>query len=153
MSKVLRRRSLPASKPASFPNGLETLETRRMLCMDHVMQQQHVIELATPTVSRPGAKPAKGTVATAADGGSSRGLNSVADAADIIWTNRGLASDNFAARFGTLAETARQVVDAVIVSYERMIGSFNYSSAGQTYSLTLSMNGSGSGFGASANLN
>ncbi|MBC8106996.1 MAG: hypothetical protein H7Z14_10440 [Anaerolineae bacterium] len=121
--------------------------------MDHVMQQQHVIELATPTVSRPGAKPAKGTVATAADGGSSRGLNSVADAADIIWTNRGLATDNFAARFGTLAETARQVVDAVIVAYERMIGSFNYSSAGQTYSLTLSMNGSGSGFGASANLN
>jgi hypothetical protein len=43
------------------------------------------------------------------------------------------------------------VVDAVITSYEKMIGSFDYPSAGQTYSLTLSMNASG-GFGASASL-
>jgi len=44
------------------------------------------------------------------------------------------------------------VVDAVIVAYERMIGSFNYSGGG-TYSLTVNMSTSGSGFGAGANLN
>jgi hypothetical protein len=39
----------------------------------------------------------------------------------------------------------------VIVRYEQMIGSFDYPSAGQTYSLTLSM-AAGGGFGASASL-
>ena len=33
-----------------------------------------------------------------------------------------------------------------------MLGSFNYSAAGQTYSMSLSMNTSGSGFGASAGI-
>ena len=76
----------------------------------------------------------------------------VPDPANIVWVNRGLASDGFAARFGTSAALARGVVDAVIARYEQMIGSFDYALAGQTYSLTVSMNASGSGFGASANI-
>jgi hypothetical protein len=78
--------------------------------------------------------------------------NRVLDPADIVWVNRGLASDNFTAIFGTFAGQARAVVDAVIVRYEQMIGSFDYPLAGQTYSLTLSMAAANSGFGASANL-
>ena len=82
----------------------------------------------------------------------------VADPADIVWLNRANTTtggagdtDGFGATFGTLAPTARAVIDALIVAYERMIGSFDYPSAGQTYSLTLSMETSG-GFGASASL-
>ncbi len=82
-----------------------------------------------------------------------------ADPADIVWVNRGTATaagagdtDLFGARFGTSAPLARAVVDAVIVAFERMVGSFNYSLAGQTYSMSLSMNTSGSGFGASAGI-
>ena len=44
------------------------------------------------------------------------------------------------------------MVDQVIVDYERMIGSFNYSVAGTSYSLAVNMNSAGSGFGASAGL-
>src|SRR3954454_8454355 len=84
----------------------------------------------------------------------------VADPANIVWTNRATTTaggaadtDGFGAIFGTVAPTARAVVDAVIIRYEQMIGSFDYSSAGQTYNLNLSMDTAGSGFGASAGLN
>ncbi|CAN5365673.1 hypothetical protein BH09PLA1_BH09PLA1_05360 [soil metagenome] len=156
MPQASRRRSLSIPKLTSgpklnsaSPGVFEHLEQRMMLCSDHMLAQQNVIEIAVPIVSRPGAKPAKGTVAAKGDGGGT--VSSVPDAADIVWVNRGQASDAFDSRFGTFAAQARAVVDAVIVAYERMIGSFNYSSAGQTYSLTLSM--SGSGFGAGAGLN
>jgi hypothetical protein len=83
--------------------------------------------------------------------------NRVLDPADIVWVNRANTTtggtgdtDGFGARYGTSAPLCRAVVDAVIVAYERMIGSFDYPSAGQTYSLTL--NSSGTGFGASAGL-
>jgi hypothetical protein len=72
------------------------------------------------------------------------------------WTNRantttgGAAdTDHFGAAFGTSAPRARGVVDAVISSYEQMIGSFNYPTAGQHFSLSLSMNVA-AGFGAGA---
>ncbi len=84
----------------------------------------------------------------------------VSEPADIVWINRGTATtggtgdnDGMGARFGTSAPLARAVVDAVIRAYERMIGSFNYSSPGVTYNLVVNMNSAGSGFGASANLN
>lgn len=47
----------------------------------------------------------------------------------ITWLNRGDASDNFATAFATspvAAETARQVVDAAILAWERTIVSFNH---------------------------
>jgi hypothetical protein len=110
----------------------EMLESRRMLCLDHLAQ----LELIEERPDLIGASPAEG-----------------GEPANIVWTNRGQASDGFAARFGTSAPLARAVVDAVIVAYERMIGSFNYAVPGTTYSVTVSMNGNGSGFGASAGLN
>src|SRR5439155_6428771 len=42
----------------------------------------------------------------------------------IVWTNRGLASDNFASTFGGNRELARNVVDAALLSWQRVIGDF-----------------------------
>src|SRR6476660_2711801 len=113
---------------------VEELETRRLLSRtsDHRViidytdpSKSHIVELAPETIDpKTGISPPSGRVA---------------DPADIVWINRGLASDGFDAVFGSFAATARGVVDAVIVRYEQMIGSFDYPSAGQTYSLTLSM--------------
>ncbi|CAN5441984.1 hypothetical protein BH09PLA1_BH09PLA1_10750 [soil metagenome] len=115
----------------------ESLEPRRLLCAEHLVENP--IELRPDLV----------------------GLNSTAagEPADIVWTNRGTATaagagdtDLFGARFGTSAPLARAVVDAVIVAFERMLGSFNYSASGQTYSMSLSMGAAGGGFGASAGI-
>jgi hypothetical protein len=113
------------------PSLFEPLETRRLLCLQHI-QHTPVIEERPDLVGAPGPE--------------------VLDPADIVWTNRGQASDGFAARFGTSANLMRGVVDAVIVAYEKMIGSFDYPVAAQTYNLSLSMSGNGSGFGAGASL-
>lgn len=117
---------------------LESLESRRMLCIDHVLANGPVVEEQT------------GQGRAAAEGG---------EPANIIWTNRATTTaagtgdtDGFGARFGASAPIARGVVDAVIESYERMIGSFNYPTAGAAYNLVVNMGASGSGFGASANL-
>ena len=67
----------------------------------------------------------------------------------ITWTNRGLASDNFAATFGVNAGAARNVVDAVIDRYEETIASFNYTNATQL-SLNIVMR-PGTGFGGQTN--
>jgi Ca2+-binding RTX toxin-like protein len=49
--------------------------------------------------------------------------------ATILWTNRGQASDDFDAIFGTQAAQARSVVDAAIAAWQRTITSFNYDSS------------------------
>jgi hypothetical protein len=84
----------------------------------------------------------------------------VLDPANIVWTNRASTTsggpadtDGFGGIFGTSAPRARGVVDAVILRYEQMIGSFDYPSAGQTNNVTVNMDAPGSGFGAFANLN
>jgi hypothetical protein len=119
---------------------METLECRKLLCgATWDVHHEPPVELAPETIDRE-------------TGISPPSMREVADPANIVWTNRGQASDGFAARFGTSANLARNVVDAVIIAYERMIGSFDYSSAGQVYNLTVSMGASGSGFGASASL-
>ena len=136
MSRTLRRAG--ALRP-STRTSMELLETRRLMCVLH-MQEQPPIELRPDLV---------GTRTSA-----------VGEPADITWVNRGTATaagapgdtDLFGARFGTSAPLARAVVDAVIVAFERMVGSFNYSAAGVTYSMSLSMNTAGSGFGASAGI-
>jgi hypothetical protein len=120
----------PVVPPTTSPTGQQRWPIN--------FQASHVRELAPETIDpRTGISPPSGRVL---------------DPANIVWINRGLASDNFSAIFGTFANQARAVVDAVIVRYEQMIGSFDYPSAGQTYSLTLSMAAAGSGFGASASL-
>jgi hypothetical protein len=144
---------------------MEHLERRVLMCADHQLSAANAIELMQPIVNRPvkTATPSK-TTAGAAKGGSTATpsatgggtLNSAPGDADIIWLNRATTTtggvgdtDAFGASFGTSAPLARAVVDAVIVAYERMIGSFNYGAA-LSYSLSLSM--SGGGFGAGANL-
>jgi hypothetical protein len=124
-------RSTRKSSARTISRFLEPLETRRLLCgLPH--EHKPVVEEAPHLVGQPGPE--------------------VNEPANIVWVNRGLASDNFAARFGTSAELMRRVVDAVIEAYEQMIGSFDYPSAGITYNLTVAMGASGGGFGASASL-
>src|SRR3954469_24682964 len=79
------------------------------------------------------------------------------DPASIVWTNRSTTTtggvgdfDHFGATFGTLAPTARAVVDTVIAQYAKMIGSFNYSSSGHHFSLILFISTTDGGFGAKA---
>ena len=69
--------------------------------------------------------------------------------ADIIWVNRNSTTnpDNFNV-FGANAERARQVVDAVLVAFERMIGDFNYSDATNNFNVTVRVSGTGNGASA-----
>src|SRR5687767_10582252 len=126
MSRSSRRLDVGGS--GSIHKQFEPLESRRMLCVEHGF-------LDGPVELRPDLNGAPAAV-----GG---------ETADIVWVNRGTATaagagdtDLFGARFGTSAPIARAVVDAVIVAFERMLGSFNYSLPGQTYSMTLSLNAS-----------
>jgi hypothetical protein len=72
--------------------------------------------------------------------------------ADIIWVNRNSTTnpDNFNV-FGSQADVARNVVDAVLVAFERMIGDFNYSNGTNNYNVTITTGGNHNG--ASAGLN
>ena len=65
----------------------------------------------------------------------------------INWSNRGSSGDNFATTFGANAETAREVVDAVIRHYERVITSFNHFNDSNVINVAISMEGSGTGHG------
>jgi hypothetical protein len=68
----------------------------------------------------------------------------------ISWSNRGQASDGFAAAFGAHAAAARTAVDAAIDAWERTIVNFNYTSSGpvNTFALTIRVAqlGAGQGF-------
>lgn len=68
-------------------------------------------------------------------------------AADIVWANRGQASDNFSATFGTSANAARVVVDAAIAHWERVITDFNRADGTNTLQVNISINGGGYGGG------
>ncbi len=129
MSRVRRRVMERAVRPICEP-----VEARRMLCALHAAQLQAPVELypgQTPPADDPGAP----------EGG-----------ANIVWTNRGQASDRFVEVFGaTGAEPARLVVDAVLTQYERIITDFNYGDGSFVYNLTLEMAPTGgNGLGASA---
>jgi hypothetical protein len=58
----------------------------------------------------------------------------------ITWTNRGQASDNFAAVFGSDAALARSVVDTGIREWTSVIGNFNQSGGGNNIDITVTMN-------------
>jgi hypothetical protein len=70
----------------------------------------------------------------------------------ITWTNRGQTSDGFAAVFGTNANLARSVIDAVITSWEREIVNFNYPGGGDTYDVTISTAVANTGQGAATSI-
>ncbi|MGH7177477.1 MAG: hypothetical protein ACREJC_08870 [Tepidisphaeraceae bacterium] len=128
--------------------SLEQLEHRYLMCVLHTSTTEPV-ELAPNLVevSKRQVEEQNSEIQTV----------TASEPADIVWVNRGSGSgtggDRFGDVFGANADLARAVVDAVILSYERMIGSFNYSSLGITYSLTVQMSSSGSSLGASAGLN
>ena len=72
--------------------------------------------------------------------------------ADIIWVNRNSTTnpDNFNV-FGSQADVARNVVDAVLVAFERLIGDFNYSNGQNNYNVTITTGGNHNGASASLN--
>jgi hypothetical protein len=156
-----------SSRARRFPSRgiVDALESRLQFCALHLAGQEPV-ELRpdlvpaatseTATSTKAGKAGAKATASGARGGGAS---SDGADPADIVWVNRATTTaagaadtDLFGARFGASAPAARAVVDAVIVAYERMIGSFNYGEPGRGYALTVRMGAANSGFGAGAAL-
>ena len=109
---------------------METLERRVVMCALH--QVEPPVELRPDLVGR-----------------ETEGAGGPEAAADIVWVNRGQSSDGFTATFGGNAETARRVIDQMIIDFERMIGSFNYGDGSSNFNLTVTMNG-GNGNGANA---
>lgn len=71
----------------------------------------------------------------------------------INWSNRGNAgsdTDGFGGVFGTNAEVARNVVDAAMRHWARVITNFNYAGGGNTYQMTVNMAAGGTSAGANA---
>src|SRR5688572_1086451 len=139
-TKFSRRGPCPRTSNLSSTARFEPLESRRMLCGLHIEQPAEIRALSADELVQ--------------SGSSGRGAND----ADIVWTNRANTtsggagdSDGFGATFGTSAPLVRAVVDAVITSYERVIGSFNYGVPGG-YGLSVSAAAPGTGFGGSAGL-
>src|SRR6478752_6827979 len=66
----------------------------------------------------------------------------------INWANKGtvaLDSDGFNAAFGGNSTLARGIVQRAIDDWERVIGNFNYSGGGNTYSVNISSSDLGPG--------
>src|SRR5688572_28762346 len=110
--------------------ALEALEQRLVMCAIH--QASPPVELRPDLVGRDQNTIAGGPEMTA----------------DIVWTNRGSTGDGFASTFGANAAAARNVMDAVIESFERMIGSFNYGDGSTTFNLNVNMSGNHNGASA-----
>jgi hypothetical protein len=71
------------------------------------------------------------------------------EATSIVWANRGQASDNFAATFGASAGVARNVVDAALFDWQRIITSWNRSDGSVSLQVNVSISGN-AGFGGAA---
>src|SRR5947209_8703023 len=74
---------------------------------------------------------------------------------NIVWTNRGQASDNFGSTFASTgnASVARNVVDAAITSWQRVITNFHQLFGGNLINIDISMASSGAGdLGAAASV-
>lgn len=102
----------------------EVLENRRLLCSTHLAYLPKAPEWSESIE-------AESASARAGEGGP--------EAIDIVWTNRGQNSDNFGLAFGTSAEAGRNVVDAALAAWERVITSFNRSDGTNTLQLTISI--------------
>ena len=116
----------------------ELLENRRLLCG---LPYSHVI---APPVWSAEVEAAEVAAATNAR----RGGSGDAGTANIVWSNRGAASDRFAVTFGTSAGAARAVVDAVIAYWEDVITDWNRADATTTLQVNITMD-TGGGAGAS----
>src|SRR5687767_9152827 len=127
---VTGNRRKDSSRDVGAP-ALQALERRLVMCALH--QTEPPVELRPDLL-----------------GGGQNTIEGGPDAAaSIVWINRGQSSDGFTATFGANAEAARNVIDAVIDSFERMIGSFNYSDGSSNFNLTVNMGGNGNGASAS----
>lgn len=118
---------MPSSRRAAalrLQSAIESLESRRLLCSTH-------LAYLPPAPKWSDAIEQESRLKRAAEGGP--------EAIDIVWTNRNMASDNFGLAFGTSAEAGRQVVDAAIAAWERVITSFNRSDGTNTLQLTISI--------------
>ncbi len=154
LSSTHRKHSAGTWRGSRGARLVELLESRRLMCLTPAGQPTYHFDTIDHTNGGPVNVPDNlpGFVPTKEKPVVS-GAREVAGSADIVWTNRGTVGDNFAATFGTSAETARNVVDAVILDYEKLISDFKYALPTQTFALTLRMNTTlGSGFGASASL-
>lgn len=69
------------------------------------------------------------------------------EAVQIVWSNRGQASDGFASNFGTSAAAGRAVVDAALDHWERVITSWNRVNGTTSLQVNISITNS-NGYGA-----
>jgi hypothetical protein len=90
-------------------------------------------------------------------GGSAEALETRVCPSNMVWVNRGQASDNFGTVFGANAEAARRVVDAVLNSWGTVLVNLNQppvngSPDRNTIRFTVSMDVGREGFGGGANI-
>ena len=107
---------------------VETLEQRRMLCSLVHPLAAHVVDGMLPQYD-------SGVRTLPAQGG-------------IVWANRG-STDNFASSYGAKAEAARQVVDAALYYWNKVIGSFNQAGGDSQIDITIIAMARGTGQGGS----
>ncbi|HEY6564743.1 MAG TPA: hypothetical protein VIY86_09625, partial [Pirellulaceae bacterium] len=137
-----RRRSSPIRPTATsriHPLCFQSLESRRVFCSLHQSLLPPAPEFDWAIES---AEANRLAGLGPGDGGP--------EAVGIVWTNRGLSSDNFTATFGTTAPAARTVVDAALDHWERVITNWNRSDGTVTLQVSISMATTGSGFGGAA---
>lgn len=130
------RRTASSSLNSAVSPVVEHLERRQMLC------DSHMAALLPPAPEWSEAREAEGRAKIAARGGP--------EATIIDWTNRGLTNDGFNATFGTSAETMRNIVDAALFAWQRVITNWNRSDGSTTLQVSISVGAPGTGFGGSA---
>src|SRR5688572_5566621 len=141
MSAKSENRAMKRQRASKRASIYEPLEGRVLMCYE-----PHDVAPLPQNPSLENAPPAQTQSAAARTGGG--GETYALDGGtpfNIVWTNRGLASDNFAATFGGNANLARGVVDAVIQQYERIISSMNWTGGATQHSINLSMRNQSAG--------
>ena len=137
-----KRRNRRSSNPA--PRIYEPLEQRVLMCYEPHGMMPIAPTLPATTESQPAVQTTTLKANNTVQGGGG-GTTDGGTPLNIVWTNRGQASDNFAATFGGNAAQARGVVDAVIAQYERIISSMNWTGGATQYSVNISMRNQSAG--------
>ncbi len=135
-SGLRRRPTRGAAVRRAAGRAVEALESRRLMC---ALSHEHLIE--APQWSDAIEQRAQAEQLA-------RGGPDAVGGTSIIWTNRGQVSDNFTATFGTSAAGMRNIVDAALDHWERVITDWNRADNTTTLQVTVSI--SGSGFGGAA---
>src|SRR5687767_3793306 len=117
-----RRNRRPNRRP-NRGNLIEILESRQLLCGIPLHHLQPAPAFDWDIERREAAR------IDAREGGP--------EATSIVWTNRGDASDGFAANFGTSAAAGRAVVDAALDAWERVFTSWNRSDGTTTLQVDI----------------